>query len=387
VKKTLNIGMVGYKFMGRAHSSGWSRLSVFFDTNCHICMKAICGRNTEWVRESAYKLGWESYETNYEELVKRDDIDIIDITTPSNFHKDIAIEAANAGKHIFCEKPLALGLDDAREMVTAVKKTGVKNQIGFNYRTIPAIRLAKKLIKDGRLGRIFHFRGSYLQDFIIDPDFPLIWRLDKNVAGSGALGDLGAHVIDLARYLVGEIDTVAAMSKTFIKERPVVQKMQGLSAVAQENADRAKVTVDDATMFMCEFDNGALGIIESTRFAQGHKNTLSIEINGEKGSIRFSLERLNELEFLDATLPVQLQGFSNILATNGEHEFIHAWWPDGHIIGWDHTFVHQFYEFTQAVINDTTTSPDFYEGMKCSQVLYAVEKSALEKSWVCVSSL
>ena len=386
MKKTLNVGLVGYKFMGKAHSSGWSRVGMFFDPGCEIKKKALCGRDAEWVRKSADSLGWEDTETDYRALIKRDDIDIIDITTPSNYHAEVAIAAAEAKKHIFCEKPLALTLADARAMVAAVEANGVKNQIGFNYRFLPAIRLARKLIKDGRIGKIFHFRGVYLQDWIIDPSFPLVWRLEKDIAGSGSLGDLGAHVIDLARYLVDEIDCVTGMSRTFVKERPIVEKMEGLQGVAQENAQMGKVTVDDATLFLCEFKNGALGTFEATRFAQGHKNNLTFEINGEKGSIRFSLERLNELEYLDATLPLEIQGYSTILATDSGHDYVNAWWPPGHVLGWDHTFVHEFYDLVCAINEDKPASPGFYDGMKCSQIMEAVEKSCEERAWVTVDT-
>ena len=387
MKKTLNVGLVGYKFMGKAHSTGWSRVGMFFDPGCEIKKKALCGRDPEWVRQSADKLGWEDVETDYKALVARDDIDIIDITAPSNFHAEVAIAAAEAKKHIFCEKPLALTLADARAMVDAVKKNKVKNQIGFNYRFLPAIRLAKKLIDEGKIGKIFHFRGVYLQDWIIDPMFPLVWRLDKDVAGSGSLGDLGAHVIDLARYLAGEIKCVSGMSRTFVTERPIVEKMEGLSGKASENSKMGKVTVDDANLFIFEFDHGGVGSIESTRFAQGHKNNLTFEINGEKGSIRFNLERLNELEYLDATQPLEIQGFRTIMATDSGHDYIHAWWPPGHILGWDHTFVHEFFDLVCAINEDKPTTPSFYDGMKCSQILEAVEKSCAERSWVTVNSL
>ena len=387
MKKTLNVGLVGYKFMGKAHSSGWSRVGMFFDPGCVIKKKVLCGRDPEWVRKSADSLGWEETETDYKDLIRRDDIDIIDIATPSNFHAEVAIAAAEAKKHVFCEKPLALSLADARVMIAAVEANGVKNQVGFNYRFLPAIRLARKMIDSGRIGKIFHFRGVYLQDWIIDPSFPLVWRLDKDVAGSGSLGDLGAHVIDLARYLVDDIECVSGMSRTFVKERPIVEKMEGLQGVAQENAQMGKVNVDDATMFLCEFKNGALGTFEATRFAQGHKNNLTFEINGEKGSIRFSLERLNELEYLDATQPPEIQGFSTIQATDGSHDYVNAWWPPGHVLGWDHTFVHEFYDLVCAINEGKPTSPSFYDGMKCSQILEAVEKSCEERSWISVDSL
>lgn len=387
MKDTLNVGLIGYKFMGKAHSNAYQRLGMFFNPTMKPVMKAICGRDETWVKQASPKFGWEGYETSWEKLIKREDIDIIDITTPSNAHKDIAIAAAEAGKHVFCEKPLALNLKDARKMLVAAQKNNIKHQIGFNYRFAPAIQLAKKLISEGKLGKIFHFRGLYLQDFIIDPDFPLVWRLDKNVAGSGSHGDLGAHVIDLARYLVGEFDKVIGMSKTFIKERPLVEKMTGLSGKAQSDAPKGEVTVDDATLFLTEFENGALGSFEATRFAAGHKNALSFEINGSKGSIKFELERINELQYFSTEDEEGLQGFRLIQASEGVHPYMGAWWPAGHVIGYEHTFVHEFYEFFEAIANNKETSPDFYDGVKCSQILEAVDVSIAEKQWIRVADL
>jgi len=387
MKDIINVGLIGYKFMGKAHSNAYQRIGMFFNPSVKIGMKAICGREEGWVSESAAKFGWEGYETSWEKLISRDDIDMVDITAPSNAHKEIAIGAAEAGKHIFCEKPLALTLKDARDMLKAAEKNGVKHQIGFNYRFAPAIQLAKKLIEQGKLGTIFHFRGLYLQDWIIDPEFPLVWRLDKSVAGSGSHGDLGAHVIDLARYLVGDFDKVIGMSKTFVKERPVVEKMTGLSGKAQENAARAKVLVDDATLFLFEFKNGALGSIEATRFANGHKNGMSFEINGSKGSIRFEFERMNELQFFSAEDEEGTQGFRTIQVSEGIHPYMEAWWPAGHVIGYEHTFVHELYEFIEAIAKDKTPVPDFSDGVKCSQILEAVDTSIAERQWIEVDSL
>ncbi|MFY9177318.1 MAG: Gfo/Idh/MocA family oxidoreductase [Caldicoprobacterales bacterium] len=386
-KDTLNVGLVGYKFMGKAHSNAFKKVGMFFDPSVKIGMKAICGRDEAWVKEAAEKYGWEDYETSWEDLIKRDDIDIIDITAPSNFHKEIAIAAAKAGKHVFCEKPLALNLKDAREMLAAVKEANVKHQIGFNYRFAPAIQLAKKLIDEGKLGTIYHFRGLYLQDFIVDPNFPLVWRLDKKVAGSGSHGDLGAHLIDLARFLVGEFDEVIGMSETFIKKRPLVEKMTGLSAQAQEGAQMGEVTVDDATLFLTRFKNGALGSFEATRFATGHKNGMSFEINGSKGSIKFEFERMNELQYYSAEDEEGLHGFRLIQATEDVHPYADAWWPVGHVIGYEHTFVHEMYEFIEAIAKDKPTSPDFHDGVKCSQILEAVEVSIENRQWVKVDSL
>lgn len=387
MKKKLNVGLVGYKFMGKAHSNAYTRLPMFFDTDVDVVKKAICGRDAEWVKQSMDKFGWESYETDFKQLVNRDDIDIIDITAPSNAHLEVALMAAENKKHIFCEKPLALTTADARLMLKAATDNNIKHQIGFNYRFAPAIRLAKKMISEGKLGQIYHFRGNYLQDFIVDPNFPLVWRLDKNVAGSGSHGDLGAHVIDLARYLVGDFDKVIGHSKTFIKQRPIVERMQGLSATASESSAMGEVTVDDATMFLAEFKCGALGVFEATRFSQGHTNDLSFEINGSLGSIRFNLLRINELEYYNVQDEAGLRGFRNIGVTEEVHDYMKAWWPAGHVIGYEHTFVHEMYEFTQAIANDTATSPDFNDGVKCSQILEAVDTSIEQRAWVDVDSI
>lgn len=385
--KNINVGLLGYKFMGKAHSNAFSKLGMFFDLDAKIVKKAICGRDEKWVAEASEKFGWESYETSWQKFVARGDLDVIDITAPSNFHKEAAIAAAEAKKHVFCEKPLALNVADAREILASVEKHGVKHQIGFNYRFAPAIMLAKKLIDDGKIGQIYHFRGNYLQDYIIDPEFPLVWRLDKNVAGSGSHGDLGAHVIDLARFLVGDFKRVMGLQKTFIKKRPIVERMTGLSASASDNAEYGDVTVDDATLFVSEFENGALGSFEATRFAAGHSNDLTFEINGSKGSIKFDLLRINELEYFSRDDESGLQGFRTIQATEDVHPYADRWWPTGHVIGYEHTFVHEFYEFFKSILEDKPTVPNFYDGMKCCQVLEAVEKSAEEGSFVNVDDV
>ena len=385
--KEINVGLVGYKFMGKAHSNAYSRLGMFFDCGVRVNRRAICGRDEQWVRQSAEKFGWASWETSWENLIKRGDIDVIDITAPSNAHKEIAVAAARNGKHIFCEKPLALNLADAREMLECAEKNGVRHQIGFNYRFAPAVQLAKNIIDAGKLGTIRHVRASYLQDFIIDPEFPLIWRLQKEVCGSGSLGDLGAHFIDLARFLAGDFKSVMGMQKTFVKSRPKVESMQGLSASAQGGAPRGEVDVDDGTVFIAEFESGALGVFEATRFAQGHKNDLSIEVNGDKGSLKFVFERMNELQYFSADDEPGLQGFRLIQASEGIHPYMSAWWPAGHVIGYEHTFVHEMYEFMKAVAENEPASPDFTDGVKCSQVLEAVELSAQRRAAVDIDSL
>ena len=385
--KQLNFGLVGYKFMGKAHSNAIARLPMFFDCGAEIGMKAICGRDEEWVAQAAQQLGWAGYETSWESLVKRDDIDIIDITAPSNMHKVIAIAAAENGKHVFCEKPLALNLADAREMLETVQRTGVKHQIGFNYRFAPAIQLAKKIITDGKLGTIRHVRASYLQDFITDPEFPLVWRLQKDICGSGSLGDLGAHFIDLARFLVGDFKSVMGMQKTFIKSRPLVERMEGLTAAAQADAPRGEVDVDDGTVFIAEFQNGALGVFEATRFSAGHKNDLFIEVSGDKGSVKFTFERMNELQYFSAEDEEGLQGFRLIQASEGVHPYMTHWWPVGHVIGYEHTFVHEMYEFVQSIVNDKPTCPNFADGVECSRIIEAVELSSQRRVMVDIDSL
>jgi len=385
--KELNIGMVGYKFMGKAHSNAYQRLAMFFDGNAHCNLTAVCGRDEEWVKSAAKKYGWAGYETSWEKLVTRDDIDVIDITAPSDAHYTIGIAAAENGKHIFCEKPLALSLKNAREMYEAVIKNKVKHQIGFNYRFVPAILVAKKMIADGKLGTIRHVRATYLQDYIIDPEFPLIWRLQKDVCGSGSLGDLGAHLIDMSRFLIGEFKTIMGIQKTFVTERPIVEMMTGITATAKEGAVKGKVEVDDGTVFVAEFENGALGTFEATRFAHGHKNDWAIEINGDKGSLKFIFERMNELWYFNAEDESGLQGFRMIQTNEGVHPYMYAWWPAGHVIGYEHTFVHEMYEFTEAIANDTPASPDFYDGVKCSQVIEAVELSSARRAAVDVDSL
>jgi predicted dehydrogenase len=384
---TLNVGLVGYKFMGKAHSNAFARLGMFFDLDADVCMKTLCGRDAAGVEAARAKFGWETAETDYRKLVARTDIDIVDVVTPSDFHKEIVMAAIANGKHVFCEKPLALSLQDAREMLSAARTAGIRHQIGFNYRFAPAVLLAKRLIDEGKLGTIFHFRGLYLQDWIIDPMFPMVWRLNRDICGSGSLGDLGAHVIDLAHFLVGSIKTVTGMNKTFVKQRPIVESMTGLSGTAAADAPMAEVTVDDVTSFCCEFDCGAMGTFEATRFAQGNKNAMSFEINGSKGALRFSVERINELEFYDATAPAGQQGFALIQATEPGHPMVSHWWPTGHVLGYEHTFVHEMAAFVQTITASQDAVPGFEAGVAAAQVMDAVDLSIQRRAWVEVSSL
>ncbi len=380
---TIGVGLVGYKFMGKSHSNAYRQVAAFFpDVALRPVMRAICGRDEAGVKQAAEQYGWESYETDWRKLVARDDIGLVDVSTPGDSHAPIAIEAANNGKHVFCEKPLANTLAEARQMVEAVKRNNVVGMVNFNYRRVPAVQLARDLIKSGRLGKIYHWRAVYLQDWIMDPNFPLVWRLQKDQAGSGTLGDLGAHIIDLARMLVGEITEVTGLTETFIKQRPVLAATDaGLGATA--GTEMGEVTVDDAALFLARFDNGAVGSFEVTRFAKGRANYNSFEINGSKGSIVFNLERLNELNVLLEDDQADVVGFRNVLVTNGEaHPYMSAWWPAGHIIGWEHTFTHGVYDLLNGIAKGESPEPTFEDGLRCQAVLDAVEKSAGSRQWV-----
>jgi predicted dehydrogenase len=385
--KQLNVGMVGYKFMGKAHSNAYRAVSMFFPGEIKPVMKAICGRDEAGVKQAAEQFGWESYETDWRKLVERDDIDLIDINGPSDVHKEIAIAAAKAGKHVYCEKPLALTLADAREMLQAVEEAGVKHLVSFNYRFVPAIRLAKKLIDEGRIGKIYHHRAWFLQDWILDPEFPLVWRLRKEIAGSGAHGDLNAHIIDLAHYLTGPIEEVVGMSETFIKERPIPSDVTGLTAHVDQSQPKGEVTVDDATLFLARFENGALGSFEATRYAGGNRCKNAFEINGSKGSIRFDFERMNELEVFFVDDPEGLQGFRKIHVTEAVHGYPAHWWPAGHSLGFDHTFVHAVDEMLKAIAEDRPASPSFADGVRSQQVLEAVDLSIEQRRWVKVNEV
>jgi len=384
--KHLNIALIGYRFMGKAHSFGIDAAPFFFKNGIKPVKKVICGRTEHLVKQAAEDFGWEEYCTDWKKIVDRDDIDIIDIATPTVHHKEIAIAAAKAGKHIFCEKPLALSASEAKEMFEIAEQNKVKHMLGHNYRRVPAIALAKKLIEEGRLGKLYHFRGVYLQDWIMNPKTPLTWQLDKNSAGAGPHFDLNSHLTDLARYLVGEIDQVIGMKETFIKQRPKNINKSELTTMLIVGADSTstdyeEVTVDDAAAFLAKFKNGVLGTFEATRFAGGRKNYERIEINGSKGSIVFNFEKMNELEFWTNEDELKVQGFRKILVTEECHPYIKAWWPPGHIIGYENTFVNQFADFFDNVITDTTPQPNFYDGWKNIQTLEAVSKSFESKTW------
>jgi len=380
--KKINVGLVGYKFMGKAHSNAYRQVARFFDVEPEPVLKAICGRTEAGVKAAAGKWGWEGYETSWEKLIKRDDIELVDVSTGNDTHRDIAVKAAENKKHVFCEKPLAMNVKQAREMLQAVKEAKVTHAVCFNYRCVPAVAFVKQLIDQGKLGQIYHFRGTYLQDWIMDPKFPMVWRLDKSQAGSGAHGDLNAHIIDLARFLVGEFDAVVGMDKTFITERPMSAGDMDGGLGARATGGKGKVTVDDTTLFLAKFKNGSVGTFEATRFASGRRNHNRFEINGSKGSVVFNLERLDELQYYNADDPPGLQGFRTILTTEGAHPYISAWWPAAHNIGYEHTFTHTVYNLLNAIAKKQPGSPSLEDGVKCQEVLEAVTKSIAEKRWV-----
>ncbi|NOZ29778.1 MAG: Gfo/Idh/MocA family oxidoreductase [Chloroflexi bacterium] len=386
--KTVNVALIGYKFMGRAHSNALRQAPIFFpELPIKPVMKVLVGRNREAAQAVADQFGWEEVATDWREVVERDDIHVIDIASPGNTHAEIAIAAAKAGKHIICEKPLANTLEEAKAMVQAAQEAGVTTLCNYNYRRVPAIRLAKKLIESGALGEIRHFRGAYLQDWIVDPEFPLVWRLRKEVAGAGALGDIGSHNIDLCRYLVGEPTRVTALTRTFIKQRPLPSEDMGAWG-SSAGGGMGEVTVDDAAAIIAELDNGPVATFEATRFALGRKNYNSFEIYGSKGSVAFNFERMNELEYYDGTLPTDRQGWSVIQCTNaGDHDFIDHWWPPGHPIGYEHTFTHAIVDFLNALDKGEQPDSDFASGAQTDAVVDAVLKSAETGQWVTVEKI
>ncbi|MEI6157457.1 MAG: Gfo/Idh/MocA family oxidoreductase, partial [Atribacterota bacterium] len=337
----------------------------------------VCGRHAEPLKAFAEKWGWEEVETDWRKVVSRDDIDIIDISLPTNLHHDVAVAAARAGKQIFCEKPLALTLEQSKNMYEVAEKAGVVHYVNFNYRRCPAIGLAKRLIDEGKIGRVFHWRGAYLQSWIVDPNFPLTWHLQKEMAGAGPQWDLNSHSVDLARYLVGDIQSVMGMKANFITDRPLADEVAaGTFKSATLGTGKGKVTVEDAASMLVEFKNGALGSFESSRFAPGRKNYNYFEIYGSKGSLVFNLEQMNELQFFSLDDPGYEQGFKTILATENVHPYISHWWPSGHIIGYEHEHVHAVVDFLTAIEKQESIAPNFYDGMKVIEVLEAGLKSA-----------
>lgn len=382
-KPPLRIGMVGYAFMGAAHSQGWRTARHVFDLPLTPELAVICGRDADAVRAAADRHGWAGTETDWHALVERDDIDLVDICTPGDSHAEIALAALAAGKHVLCEKPLANTVAEAEAMARAAQEASERGQLamaGFNYRRVPATALARRMVAEGRIGTLRHVRVAYLQDWLVDPQFPLTWRLRREQAGSGSLGDLGAHIVDLAQYLAGErLAGVSALTETFVRERPLPSAPgSGLAAVSASGT--GQVTVDDAALFTGRFTSGALASFEATRYATGRKNALRIELNGERGSLAFDLERLNELEFHDGTEPAAQAGFRRILVTEPDHPYLEAWWPPGHGLGYEHTFVHQARDLVHAVAEGRGPEPSFADGLQVQRVLAAVEESAEKNS-------
>jgi predicted dehydrogenase len=370
MKQQINIGLIGTQFMGKAHSNAWLKVPYFFDTPLVPVLHTACSRNEAQRTEFVEQFHWKRGEASWEKMIASDDIDLVDICTPNELHMPVALAAARAGKHILCEKPMARNASEAEEMYQAVQEAGIIHMMIFNYRFVPAIALAKKIIDEGKIGQVRHFNAVYYQDWLTDPEFPITWRHDAKASGSGAHGDMNAHIVDLGRYLVGEFVSVSGIQKTFIEERPL-----------PSGKGRGKVSTDDATSFLATFDNGAIGSFQATRLAPGRKNFLRLEIFGSTGSLGFNLERLNELEYFAGGDDPESQGYKNVLVTDASQPYVKAWWPPGHIIGWEHTFVHQVKEILDGIGNKKHVTPDFYDGLRCQQVLDAVVTSTTANTW------
>ena len=383
-KKIVNVGLLGCGFMGRTHSFGYRNVNEMLDPPVKIVMKCISGTEpAKVVKAAAETMGWQEHETDWRKVIARDDIDLIDVSTPNFVHVEQVLAAAEAGKHILCEKPLANDLPGAKKMVQAAQKARVKAMCGFTYRQAPAVQLARQMIDAGELGEIYHFRATYLQDWIMDPDFPLVWRLKKELAGSGALGDLGAHITDMALFLVGNIAEVSGDLKTFIKQRPLMTHFveRGKEkAVGGKKVKKGRVTVDDACFWSARFTGGAVGTFEASRFAGGRKNFHAWQINGSKGSIDWNFEQMNYLDYWKDG-EASRQGFRKVFATHPETPNWQGWWPDGHIIGYGECFVNEVNEMLKAIGENRQPSPNFKDGLKCQAVLEAVAESARTRCW------
>lgn len=367
----IGVGMLGYAFMGKAHSYAFKNMPLFFWPPPAVpALISIFGRTSPKVAEAAQNFGFKKYTTDWREVIKDKEVEVIDNSLPNDMHRDVSIAAIEAGKHVLCEKPLAMNSKEAKEMWDVARKSSVKSMVAFNYRFVPAVGLAKEIVRSGRLGKIYHFRARYLQQWLCDPNSPLVWRLIKEKAGSGPIGDLGSHVFDIVRFVMGEVKAVTAISKTFVKERPLpTDKMK-----------KGKVSVEDAFESIVEFKNGATGTVEASRMATGRKNYNNFEINGEKGSIEFDMERLNELRFYSEEGDVSTFGWNKILVTESVHPFVSHYWPSGHIIGWGDTFVNEIYHFIDAVVNDKRVDPigaTFEDGYKNNVILDAIIQSTL----------
>jgi len=388
----LRVAMIGYGFMGAAHSQGWRTAPRVFDLPAEPEMAVVVGRNAVAVAAAAQKWGWAESATDWREVVGRDDIDVVDIVTPGDSHAEIAIAALEAGKHVLCEKPLANTVAEAEAMAEAAGKAaarGIRAMVGFTYRRVPAVTFLRNLIAEGAVGTVNQVRASYRQDWLVDPDMPLAWRLQKEHAGSGALGDIGAHAIDLAQFVTGQnIDKVSGVIETIVKERPLLDNSasgSGLSGTAATG--RGKVTVDDIAIFTGRFESGELASFEASRFATGRKNALQIEVSGDKGALAFDLEDLNSVQFYDRTAPADRQGFRKILVTEAAHPYVSAWWPAGHMLGYEHGFSHQVKDLVEAISNGTDPHPTFADGLTVQRVLDAVERSSENDSaWTRVAA-
>lgn len=381
-KRQINVALIGYQFMGKAHSNAYRQVGRFFDLDVEPVMKVLVGRSEHKVKAAAENFGWQESATSWEEVIHRPDIDLIDIGTPNDTHAAISQAALKAGKHVLCEKPLAISVADAKESYDVAKQTGLINGICHNYRKAPAIALAAQMVRDGKLGAIRHFRGTYLQDWIVDPSVPLVWRLDKNIAGSGSHGDLNAHLIDTARFVMGaEFTEVIGLAETFIKKRPLLADTDGGLTGFKASVEMGDVTVDDVTAFLARFNNGATATFEATRLAPGRKNYNRWEINGEKGSIAFNLERMNEIEIYLNDDPQGLQGFHTIQATENFMPYMEGYWPVAHIIGYEHTFINMMADLFKAIGKGEQFTPDFEDGLKNQAVLEAVDKSVQSRQW------
>ena len=368
----INVGIVGTAFMGKAHSNAYMDVDKYFDLPAKTVMRAACDVNEADLKVFADNFGWQSTETSWEKLIARDDIDLIDIVTPNSIHMPIAVAAAKAGKHIICEKPMAMTADECKKMLDAARDADVRHMVAFNYRRVPALALAKKLIDEGKIGKIHHFNAVYYQDWLVDPAFPYVWRHDVKLAGSGAHGDMNANIADRAGFLVGEFEAVTGAKEVFVKQRKA------------PDGSMKEVTADDAMFFTARFREGALGSFMATRFATGRKNFLRVEIFGSEGAIAFNLERMNELDYFSRSDEQAEQGFRNILVTESVHPYVNMWWPPGHIIGWEHTFIHEVGDLLTAIAKKESVTADFYDGLRCQQVLDAVCESADSGKWVTI---
>ncbi len=386
--RTLRVAMIGYGFMGAAHSQGWRTAPRVFDLPAAVEMAVLVGRSAGPVAEAAARWGWGEHATDWREVVARDDIDIVDISTPGDTHAEIAIAALAAGKHVLCEKPLANTVEDAermREAAAQAASRGARSMVGFTYRRVPAATFARDLVAQGVVGTVRQVRAQYLQDWLVDPEAPLTWRLQKDRAGSGALGDIGAHAIDLAQFITGErLTEVSGTLRTLVTERPVLERSSGLGGTG--GAERGAVTVDDVALFSGRFDGGAIGSFEASRFATGRKNALRIEVSGDRGAIAFDLEDLNALHVYDATAAAERQGFTRVLVTEPGHPYLEGWWPAGHMLGYEHGFSHQIKDLIEAVVREAPLLPDFDDGLQVQRVLAAIERSSEQRSaWTTVS--